>query len=264
MPLLPPLHAALTILSRGAGGNDRFAREACAEGLRVLEGLCQPVCPSLDLRAEPAEDFTGNEPNQEGQESDQDVTEYQVKYTESDRSTIEDALSESGALHRDLSVEEVSEEAPEAPAHGPPIVTAPSEDGNEILDDSEEPNREEEEAPSSSTDPNQIREESEAFAEEKREDAAELDQPQIPEETHVLHEEEPNQNGVSEIKAVPEEDSLKDDDGSGEEVAGKEEGDCLEPAAKKLKLSEEESDVKDPDDSYLEDDSFVDVVKDYY
>lgn len=60
VPLLPPLHAALTILSRGAGGNDRFAREACAEGLRVLEGLCQPVCPSLDLRAEPAEDFTGN------------------------------------------------------------------------------------------------------------------------------------------------------------------------------------------------------------
>lgn len=58
VPVLPPLHTALTILSRGTSGNDRFVVRACAEGLRVLEGMCQPVCPSLFLRAEPEEEIT--------------------------------------------------------------------------------------------------------------------------------------------------------------------------------------------------------------
>lgn len=52
VPVLPPLHTALTILSRGANGNDRFVAATCAEGLRFLEGMCQPVCPSLYLRRE--------------------------------------------------------------------------------------------------------------------------------------------------------------------------------------------------------------------
>lgn len=52
LTVLPPLHTSLDILSKGANDKNRFVAEICQKGLRNLEMLCQPVCPSLYLGAE--------------------------------------------------------------------------------------------------------------------------------------------------------------------------------------------------------------------
>lgn len=202
-----------------------------------------------------------------------------MRYTESDRSTVEDGFSENGALHHDLSVQDVTEEAPDAPTHDPPIVTAPSEDGNEILEDLEDPKPVEDEPQVASKDENpaaktddldnpeiQVLQATEDLLEQKSQNTADLDQPAIQETVELQEEkiEDPaTEKDDPEIREV-EAESFKQDDATVGELASRDEADCLEPAAKKLRLSEDGSEAKDPDDSYLEDDSFVDVVKDYY
>ncbi|KAJ8949299.1 hypothetical protein NQ318_006724 [Aromia moschata] len=49
LKVLPPLQLTITILNKGISNRNRHIASICEHGLSVVEKLCQPICPSLNL-----------------------------------------------------------------------------------------------------------------------------------------------------------------------------------------------------------------------
>ncbi|XP_066142364.1 proline-, glutamic acid- and leucine-rich protein 1-like [Euwallacea fornicatus] len=321
LSILPPLHTTLDILNVGANDRNHFIAATCQECLRVLESFCQPICPSLYMGIEKEgvveeeeEVIEASESGSAGlvesienvsvddQHSDgcSDKTSYQVRFTESDWSTIDDGLSEKGARCEDFKFQEVGDEEAKKindnlNVFENPVVTAPSEDGNEVLegefhhnvslgsieedpDDDGEANGEEDtetspknqntiELPKSfETTISQVSEEIKDVMGASEETVL----PQVGEEL-LKAEEEITMGNYADTSLITENVDI------GSEVversAKNRERDSEEPVAKKAKIIDEnevsskndlKGEEKDPDESYLEEDSFVDEVRDDY
>ncbi|ENN78183.1 hypothetical protein D910_09779, partial [Dendroctonus ponderosae] len=228
---------------------------------------------------------------------------YNVRYTESDRSTIDDGLSEKGEQTDNVMFEEMNVDAEVEFKHDEeisqhPVVTAPSEDGNEILegqqiqDDEMEPIAEEPESESIANVEDSI--ESERSTQPAEEQSLKTDAvdevgptPEIStesEQAQIMSADAPSEtiredpiataNAAAVIQSteVVIEGDLKDlsaDVEEGRKRKTSENEKALEPI-KKLKASEtgvHESSIEGGkwedalDATYLEDDSFVDEVR---
>ncbi|KAH1007184.1 hypothetical protein HUJ04_004452 [Dendroctonus ponderosae] len=335
VPVVVSLHTALNILTKGSNHQDHVVADICQEGLRISEKLCQPICPSLFMRMntdldDAEEDVAENHAaHGEEMETSQDLSAsmeeaskpselhndsvdrnstsesiaYNVRYTESDRSTIDDGLSEKGEQTDNVMFEEMNVDAEVEFKHDEeisqhPVVTAPSEDGNEILegqqiqDDEMEPIAEEPESESIANVEDSI--ESERSTQPAEEQSLKTDAvdevgptPEIStesEQAQIMSADAPSEtiredpiataNAAAVIQSteVVIEGDLKDlsaDVEEGRKRKTSENEKALEPI-KKLKASEtgvHESSIEGGkwedalDATYLEDDSFVDEVR---
>ncbi|XP_066262778.1 proline-, glutamic acid- and leucine-rich protein 1-like [Euwallacea similis] len=318
--ILPPLHTTLEVLNVGANDKNHFIAATCQECLRVLESFCQPICPSLYMGIEKEsveEEEEVIEAPESGsaslvesiedvsvhdQHSDEcsDKISYHVRFTESDRSTIEDGLSEKEIKCKDFKFEEVGEEEAEKindnlNVFENPVVTAPSEDGNEILegefhhnfslgsieedpeDDDEANGEEDTETSPENQNKADISSSVKATISQVRKEmtdvlglSEEVDSPQVEEELSKA-EEEIIAGNYADASLIT--NDTGNDSEVVEDVAQSGERDSEEPVAKKPKIVDEnevssendlKADEKDPDESYLEEDCFVDEIRDDY
>ncbi|KAF7278573.1 hypothetical protein GWI33_008195 [Rhynchophorus ferrugineus] len=161
---LPPLQASLDILNIGLNGKNKHIVDICESGLRFIELLCQPACPSLYFGAvkrvedecfngdhyengmefeDVYGDFDVNIMSTNTEVSSKDVLNsknydeyYDVNQPESEHSFVEENLNNKNPNADGVNFEEVSADTnTDNIKQHKPTVTAPSEDGNEILEE---------------------------------------------------------------------------------------------------------------------------------
>ncbi|KAL1513833.1 hypothetical protein ABEB36_003183 [Hypothenemus hampei] len=278
LQIFPPAHTTLNILNRGLNGKNRFVFEVCSKGIQILESFCQPICPSLycGIAQENIEDNAEAESdvlNEYKEIPDEDIennenSSYHVKYTESDQSTFDDSRSDKETLNEVVIFEEINinetiieEHVDEMRILVDPVVVAPSEDGNEIL-----------EGHFIHTDLDYLEVVEETIKTES------VEKNKLDENTTVDAANEELVTNISD-EEEGEDDINRKRNNEGESDISEINTINLEPVAKKSKLEDEsesldkvvkdsgnknEEIAEDPDDLYLEDGSFADQLKDYY